>query len=268
MILDQGPGGRFDPVTWKISDFKAIFKIWDDAVSDAGRISVFLGNHDYPRMVSRWGHDQEYHVQSSKMLVTLLLTMRGTPFIFQGDEIGMTNFRLNDVAESKDIETLNGWEQAKKNGMSEEEFLTIANASGRDSARSPMQWDDSTHAGFSTGTPWMGVNGNKGKINVGLQESDSDSILNYFRRMISIRKASDVLKFGRLELVETGESPLFVFHRILDVEKWTIVLNFSSQNLKLPFRIDTDWNPIISNYANSLDGEVRPWEAVLYKLGR
>ena len=268
MTMGQGPGGRFDPGPWELHDFKHIFKQWDEAIGNQGWTSIFLGNHDYPRMVSRWGNDQEYRVESAKMLITLLLTMRGTPFIFQGDEIGMTNFILDQVADSRDIETLNGWEQAQKNGMSEEEFLSIANASGRDTARSPMQWDDATHAGFTTGTPWMGVNKNKDVINVASQDSNPDSILNYFRQMISIQKESEALKFGRLEMVETGDSPLFVFHRILEGEKWTIMLNFSSQTLKLPFSIGTDWKLIISNYEISTVGEVRPWEAVIYKFSR
>lgn len=265
MILDQGPGGRFDPVPWKLSDFKLIFKQWDDALGNQGWTSVFLGNHDYSRMVSRWGNTTEYRVESAKMLITLLLTMRGTPFIFQGDEIGMTNFMLNRVSESKDIETIAGWKQASEMGMSEEAFLRIANASGRDSARSPMQWNDSDQAGFTTGIPWMGVNRNKDEINVEKQESDHDSILNYFRRMISIRKTSAVLKYGGLELVEIEESPLFIFHRILENEKWTIVLNFSSQAVIVPLDITTGKELIISNYGNSIVEEVRPWEAAVYK---
>lgn len=265
MILDQGPGGRFDPVPWKLSDFKSIFKQWDDALGNQGWTSVFLGNHDYPRMVSRWGNATEYRVESAKMLITLLLTMRGTPFIFQGDEIGMTNFMLNRVSESRDIETLAGWKQAREMGMSEEAFLRITNASGRDSARSPMQWDDSDQAGFTTGIPWMGVNKNKDEINVEKQESDHDSILNYFRRMTSIRKTSAVLKYGGLELVEIEESPLFIFHRILENEKWTIVLNYSSQAVMLSLDITTGKELIISHYGNSIVGEVRPWEAAVYK---
>ena len=265
MILDQGPGGRFDPVPWKLNDFKSIFKQWDDAIGDQGWTSVFLGNHDYPRMVSRWGDDKEYRMESSKMLITLLLTMRGTPFIFQGDEIGMTNFLLNRVEESRDIEAHAGWKQARERGMSKEAFLKIANASGRDSARSPMQWDDSDQAGFTTGIPWIGLNPNKDSINVAMEESNPDSVLHYFRRMISIRKTSAVLKYGGLELVEIEESPLFIFHRILENEKWTIVLNFSSQAVILPLDITTGKELIISNYGNSIVEEVRPWEAAVYK---
>ena len=265
MILDQGPGGRFDPVPWKLSDFKSIFKKWDDALGNQGWTSVFLGNHDYQRMVSRWGDDKEYRVESSKMLITLLLTMRGTPFIFQGDEIGMTNFHLDHISESRDIETHAGWKEACEKGMSEEAFLRIANASGRDSARSPMQWDHSDQGGFTTGSPWMGVNMNKDEINVEKQESDPDSILNYFRRMISIRKTNGLLRSGTYEPVETGDSPLFIFHRTLEDEKWAIVLNFSSQEVMLPFDVTIAMELIISNYGISTGKEVRPWEAIIYK---
>jgi oligo-1,6-glucosidase len=122
MLLDQGPAGRFDPKSWSLSDFKDIFKTWDEAIGDEGWTSVFLGNHDYPRMVSRWGNDKEYRVHSAKMLITLLLTLKGTPFIFQGDEIGMTNLTLSKVSESKDIETHAGWQQCQKEGKSEADF--------------------------------------------------------------------------------------------------------------------------------------------------
>ena len=265
MILDQGPGGRFDHVPWKLNDFKSIFKKWDEAVHSAGWTSVFLGNHDYPRMVSRWGDDEEYRVESSKMLITLLLTMRGTPFIFQGDEIGMTNFLLNHVSDSRDIETVAGWKEAQEKGMSEAAFLCIANVSGRDSARSPMQWDDSDHAGFTTGTPWMGANKNKDQINVAKEESNPDSVLNYFRRMISVRKRNSVLTYGDYEPIEDGDSPLFIFRRVLDKERWTIILNFSSEIVKLPLVVSTDMKRVISNYSMSPEGVAKPWQALVYK---
>ena len=262
MILDQGPGGRFDPVAWKLDDFKTIFKRWDDAVADQGWASVFLGNHDYPRMVSRWGNDSEYRVESAKLLITLLLCMRGTPFIFQGDEIGMTNFTLNSISASKDIETINGWEQAKKNGMSEEEFLSIANKMGRDNARTPMQWSDDAHAGFTSGEPWMSINSNKTEINVEVQENDPGSILNYFRTMIQLRRSNPVLVFGSFEIVDTGDSSLFIFNRILNGEKWTVVLNFSSE--EIPFNHFSFGTKMNGNYSEEEAGNIRPWEAAVF----
>jgi oligo-1,6-glucosidase len=261
MILDQGPGGRFDPVPWKLDDFKFIFKKWDEAFADDGWASVFLGNHDYPRMVSRWGDDGEYRVESAKMLITLLLCMRGTPFIFQGDEIGMTNLTLNSISDSKDIETINSWAQAKKNGMREEEFLAIANKMGRDNARTPMQWNDDLHAGFTSAEPWMKLNANHAEINVADQEKNSDSILNYFRQMISLRKSNPVLVYGSFELIDTRETPLFVFHRILNEEKWTVVLNFSSQ--EIPFNFSKSEEKIFGNYPTDDLSIIRPWESVV-----
>jgi len=261
MILDQGPGGRFDPIAWKLDDFKSIFKKWDDAVVSQGWASVFLGNHDYPRMASRWGNDQEYRVESAKLLITLLLCLRGTPFIFQGDEIGMTNFTLNSISDSKDIETINGWEQAKKNGMSEEEFLSRANKMGRDNARTPMQWNDDAHAGFTSGEPWMTINPNKKGINVAAQVNDPDSILNYFRKMIQIRKSNPVLIYGSFQIVDTGDAPLFVFHRRLNREKWTVVLNFSSEEIL--FDQISLGEKMIGNYLSLESKMLRPWEAVV-----
>ena len=129
MFMDQGPGGRFDPVPYTLTDFKKIFKIWDDAFQEKGWGSIFLGNHDFPRMVSRWGSKQ-YWDKSAKLLATLLLSMRGTPFLFQGDELGMVNLELKSLLDSKDIETQNGWQEAKKRGISEEQFLSVANKTG------------------------------------------------------------------------------------------------------------------------------------------
>ncbi len=263
MLLDQGPGGRFDPVPWNLDEFKSIFKKWDDALGSSGWSSVFLGNHDYPRMVSRWGDDRDYRVESSKMLITLLLCMRGTPFIFQGDEIGMTNVTLTSLSKAKDIETINGWEHAKKNGTSEKEFLHIANQMGRDNARTPMQWNDGPHAGFTSGQPWMNINPNVREINVAAQEKEQDSILNYFRQMVQLRKANKTLIYGSYEPVDTGDTSLFVFHRKSNDEQWTVVLNFSSQ--KIPFLVSSNAKKIIGNYITEASGLIRPWEAIVIK---
>jgi glycosidase len=128
-----------------------------------------------------------------------------------------------------------------------------------------MQWDQSNQAGFTNGIPWIGVNQNKAEINVEIEESNPETVLNYFRRMISIRKTNEVLRIGTFELVETGESPLFIFQRSIEDEKWTIVLNFSSQSVKLPFDVTPGMQLVICNYGISRSGEVRPWEAVVYR---
>jgi oligo-1,6-glucosidase len=261
MFMDQGPGGRFDPIKWTLKDFKQVFKTWDDAFARKGWGSIFLGNHDFARMVSRWGNDKEHWEKSSKLLITLLLSMRGTAFIFQGDEIGMTNTQLTSVSESKDIETQNGWREAQKKGMSESEFIKIANYSGRDNARTPMQWNSGSEAGFTEGTPWIPVNTNKDRINVAMQEADQLSILNYFRAMVSLRKAHPALTYGSYQPIEAANDKIFTYFRESEKEKYQIVLNFSNESSVFPFEMRGE--KLMGNYKDRSEG-LRPWEAVVF----
>ncbi len=266
MFMDQGPGGRFDPIPWSMKDFKAVFKTWDDAFLEKGWGSVFLGNHDFPRMVSRWGNDHMYWNESAKLLCTLLLSMRGTPFIFMGDEIGMTNTRLDSVSESQDIETQNGWREAQKVGITESEFLKAVNYAGRDNARTPMQWNPGEQAGFTTGIPWMQLNPNYNRIHVHAQEDETNSILNYFRGMTQLRKANPVLTYGTYRPFDTGNDTLFLFFRERQQEKMLIVLNFSNQVANLPNQvIPFLTNRLIGNYPEGKSPqELQPWEARVY----
>lgn len=262
MFMDQGPGGRFDPIPWSMKDFKKIFKTWDDAFALQGWGSVFLGNHDFPRMVSRWGNDQRYWEQSSKLLITLLLSMRGTPFIFQGDEIGMTNTVLKSMADSRDIETHNGWKVAQAKGISEQEFLKFANQAGRDNARTPMQWNNTPNGGFSEGEPWMPVNSNTATINVEDQTNNAHSVLCYFRAMVKLRKQNPVLSIGKYEPIEDANENLFAFWRTLGEEKMLVVLNFSNEAAH--FAAHAQSKKLIGNYEGGKFNELKPWEAIVY----
>lgn len=267
MFMDQGPGGRFDPVPWSMADFKRVFAVWNKTFEQEGWGSVFLGNHDFPRMVSRWGDDKHYWRESSKLLSTLLLTMPGTPFIYQGDEIGMTNLTLTSVTESKDIETQTGWREAQKKGMPEDDFMTIANRQGRDNARTPFQWDATPTGGFSDSSPWMTVNPNTIAINQQSQEYDPDSILNYVRKMIAERKHNPALVFGSYQELDFSNEHVFGFLRKRSSEILLVLLNFSSDNtiLELPFSLEAA-QKVIGNYANPSPTMLRPWEAVVYNL--
>jgi oligo-1,6-glucosidase len=266
MFMDQGPGGRFDPIPWTMKDFKAVFKTWDDAFIEKGWGSVFLGNHDFPRMVSRWGNDQRYWSESSKLLCTLLLSMRGTPFIFMGDEIGMTNTHLNAISESQDIETQNGWREAQKKDVTETEFLKAANYAGRDNARTPMQWSSRRQADFTTGNPWMPVNPNHTTIHVQAQLDDSESVLSYFRAMVKLRKENPVLTYGSFRPFDSRVDSLFLFFRESQQEKLLIVLNFSDQVANLPNQVIPVLSKrLIGNYPEGKSPqELRPWEARVY----
>ncbi len=267
MFLDQGPGGRFDPVPWSMKDFTQIFKTWDDAFAKKGWGSIFLGNHDFSRMVSRWGDDKLHWEKSSKLLCTMILSMRGTPFIFQGDEIGMTNIELKSIKESKDIETTTGWVEARKRGLTEVEFLALANYAGRDNARTPVQWDDSQHAGFTSGMPWMSINQNKDAINVAAQQAKSESVLTYFKQMTTFRKEHPILTYGHYEPMDSGHERLFIYCRQWGEEKWCVVLNFSGENANFPdmpalkSRIK-----LVGNYTDDDTKMIRPWEAVIFKI--
>jgi oligo-1,6-glucosidase len=263
MFMDQGPGGRFDPIPWTMADFKQVFKTWDDAFIKQGWGSIFLGNHDFARMVSRWGNDREYWEPSSKLLITLLLTMRGTPFIFQGDEIGMTNTVLNSVSESHDIETQNGWRDAQSKGMSEIDFLKAANYAGRDNARTPMQWANKLHGGFTKGQPWMPVNPNMSTINVENQSNRASSILYYFQSMVKLRKRYPELSLGKYEPLPTADENIFAFKRTLGERKVLVMLNFSDNVANFPFAEKGE--RIIGNYTDLRSTELRPWEAVVYE---
>ncbi|MBS1555776.1 MAG: alpha-glucosidase [Bacteroidetes bacterium] len=262
MFMDQGPGGRFDPIPWSLKDFKQIFKTWDDAFAKQGWGSVFLGNHDFPRMVSRWGNDKEYWEASSKLLITLLLSMRGTPFIFQGDEIGMTNTTLRSVADSRDIETHNGWEVAQKKGMDENTFLKRANQSGRDNARTPMQWTSGPFGGFSQVEPWMATNENASNINVENQSNTAHSILYYFQEMVKVRHQHKVLSVGTYHPITDGSEELFAFWRKLNQQQMLVLLNFSDGILK--FQVPAGAKKVIGNYESGMVNELRPWEAIVY----
>jgi oligo-1,6-glucosidase len=193
--------------------------------------------------------------------------MRGTTFIFQGDEIGMTNMHLSAVSESKDIETLNGWREAQKRGVSETTFLQAANHAGRDNARTPMQWNGESQGGFSPGEPWMNVNPNTSRINVDAQQIAPNSILNYFRAMTALRKAHPVLTYGSYQPLEEAPESLFLYFRKSDKEKLLIVLNFSDQVTNLPDLVKPGISErLIGNYSDpGNEALVRPWESIVYR---
>lgn len=179
----------------------------------------------------------------------------------------MTNIRLKSISESQDVETITGWKEAQKNEVTENEFLKVANYSGRDHGRTPMQWDASANAGFSKAMPWMTVNPNKEHIHVAEQHSNHDSILNYFKKMREIRKSNPVFVYGSYEPVEIGNENLFTFYRVLDKEKFMIVLNFSSEKVNLSSDTLPDSSRrVIGNYSQTNRTSIQPWEANVFKL--
>ncbi len=219
----------------------------------------YFENHDQPRSVSRFGDDKNFHDESAKMLCVLLLSLRGTPFIYQGQEIGMTNFDYTSMDQIRDIESLNVYRLATRLCFPKSYRWKMILRSGRDNARTPMQWNAGKNAGFTAGTPWLGVNGNHQQINVEVQEKDPSSILSFYKKMIRFRNYNDLLKSGGFRSVAIS-SGLFVFERYSEKDKITVVINFSGKSS----RYDASGKLLLSTYArNDYDGTLQPYEAVL-----
>ncbi len=221
--------------------------------------TLYLENHDQPRSVSRFGNDGEYWAQSAKLLATMLLSLRGTPFIYQGQEIGMTNFDFTGLDQLQDVESHNIDKLAKKLHIPKGYRWRMMQRCSRDNARTPVQWNASPHGGFTTGTPWLGVNSNHKRINMAAQKDDPDSVRSYYKRMIALRAGSDVLKYGAFVL-ETADKHLFCYRRELDGRTCRVLLNFS----KHPRHVPGSGSVLISNYGRTAyDGTLQPYEAVI-----
>ncbi|WP_105614226.1 alpha-glucosidase [Vallitalea okinawensis] len=270
MGVDHQKGNKWDYKEWCLTDFKAIIRKWQLGLADEGWNSLYLNNHDQPRQVSRFGNDKEYRVESAKMLATMLHTLKGTPYIYQGEEIGMTNVAFKNINEYQDIESINMYNEASKQGTSEEELLAKIHQRGRDNARTPMQWDDSEHAGFTTGQPWIKVNPNYEQINAMKSVGDKNSIFNYYKQLIQLRKKYPVFVYGEfMELLEESEE-LFVYTRTFNDQDLLVILNFCEKSID--FCVDDkylDHKLLISNYErNKLSIQsklsLRPYEATVY----
>ena len=263
--IDFGPEGKFDPQPIDFIRFKKVFSNWDSLLKNKGWNSIFLGNHDFSRIVSRFGNDKKYRNESAKLLATLLMTLRGTPYIYQGDEIGMTNVKYPSIEHYDDIETRNAWKEAEKENKDMGVFLKAIHIQSRDNARTPLQWDASKFAGFSTTKPWIDVNQNYNKINVELQQDDSDSILNYYREIIRIRKNNLTLIYGDFLDLEPSNDQLYIYKRWDQQKTYFIVLNFSVDKVQWDINNFESMRLVISNYKKSVYNKLLdPWEARVY----
>ncbi|MBC7507324.1 MAG: alpha-glucosidase C-terminal domain-containing protein, partial [Ferruginibacter sp.] len=220
---------QMDPNGYKLTAFKKIYSDWDSVFADKGWGTIYLGNHDQPRMVTRWGNDAPaLREASSKMLTTFLLSMRSTPYYYFGDELGMNNIKFDKIEDYKDIETLSMYQQAKNKGGDLQHFINRQKISARDNGRTPFQWDATPTAGFTTGTPWIKVNGNKDSINVEALEKNKNSTLNYFRKMVKLRKENPaVLVYGKYTLLDKDNPDVYAYTREADGEKVLVLLSFS-----------------------------------------
>jgi oligo-1,6-glucosidase len=251
-------------------DFKKIYSDWDNVYAKKGWGTIYLGNHDQPRMTSRWGNDApEFRVLSSKMLTTFLLSMGGTPYYYNGDEIGMINAKFNKIEDYRDIETLAEYEKVKIAGGDLNEFIENQKVGGaRDNGRTPFQWNASKNGGFSTGEPWLKVNDNHTFLNAEAQEKDPNSNLNYFRKMTQLRKSNLALVYGKYTLLDSKNPNVYAYTRELKGKKVLVLLNFSSKNASANTGLNLkNAKVLINNYAKaSKSAELRPYESVVLEL--
>lgn len=254
---------------------KKMLSKWQTGLLGRGWNSLYLSNHDQPRQVTKFGDDKEYRIQSAKMLAAIMHLQQGTPFIYQGEEIGMTNLKVNSIEEVNDIMSVgNYYEKLNSGTASKEQLLATINAVGRDNARTPMQWDRSPNAGFSTGSPWLNVNPNCKVINVEDSISDPDSIYHFYRKLIRLRHKNPVTVYGDYKEYYTESRDLFVFTRSLDHTALLVAANITGSGVEftMPEEISyTQSELYISNYENSdIPGScfLRPYEVQAYLLER
>lgn len=228
MYIDVGANGKYDPIPIDLVKFKKVFSDWDkNLIENKGWGSIFLGNHDFSRVVSRFGNDTTHREASAKLFATLLLTLRGTTYIYQGDEIGMTNVAFETIEEYNDVECLNAWNDAKSKGMDMVAFMDVIHLQSRDNARTPIQWNDGNNAGFTTNTPWLKINPNYININIASQEKDPSSILNYYREMIAYRKQYKTLVYGNYLCLDQNHKAIYAYRRWDEENDFLIILNLS-----------------------------------------
>lgn len=263
---------KFYKKPYKLTDIKNIFMKWYDGLENIGWNSLFMNNHDQPRMVSRFGNDSKYRIESAKMLATLIHTFKGTPYIYQGEEIGMTNICFDDIKKYRDIETINYYNEKIKN-EDEKSLIERIKITSRDNARTPMQWDNNLNGGFSKATPWIDVNPNYKQINVKESLEDSNSIFNYYKELIKLRHNNDTIVYGDVKLIYPENESIFAYTRNLEDEQLMVVLNFYENEIdfKIPDNIDIDKLEIIlSNYKDKVIKnetiKLRPYEAIVYKV--
>lgn len=257
---------------FELQDIKRIIRRWYEALKEKGWNSIYLNNHDQPRVVSRFGDDKKYRKESAKMLATLLHTLPGTPYIYQGEEIGMTNVRFDDITDYRDVETLNWYYEQLEAGRKKEELMEAIYRKSRDNARTPMQWDNSPNAGFTKGQPWLRVNPNYREINVAREKKDPASILNYYRGLILLRKNNPVLVYGTYRPLMEDDPKIFVYYRELESERFLVILNFSPEKNIFTYPLDSlDRELLLANYRVDKKEELgkvelRPYEARIYRL--
>ena len=261
--------GKWTTKKMDLRDMKKILTRWQKGLQDVAWNSLYWENHDQPRSVSRFGNDSdEYREISAKMLATCLHMMQGTPYVYQGEELGMTNCPFNTLENFRDLESINAFHELTEQGKkTEEEMIAAISYKGRDNARTPMQWDDSAYAGFSTAEPWIMVNPNYTKINAKDQVSREDSVFKYYQKLIKLRHESDLIVYGTYDLILDDDKDIYAYTRTLEDEKLVVYCNFSANTREVEVPAEfTDGKILISNYTDAKADKkitLRPYEAVV-----
>lgn len=266
--------GIATPEGYSLLHFKDVFTRWDSAFAKKGWLSIFLANHDQARLVSRFGNDSPtFRELSSKMLTTFILTMRGTPYYYYGDELGMTNAGFNKIEDYKDMPTLNEYQHQKDIGGNLPKYMERIKAESRDNGRTPMQWNNTANAGFTSGTPWIKVNANYRSINEAAQNGDPNSCLNYFRKLVRLRKDNPTLVYGKYTLLDKGNPNLYAYTRESEGKRMLIILNFSAKTAQANIELGTHAKMLLSNYKDvpvknvaKKSVTLRPYESLVYTL--
>lgn len=273
--LGDGKFGKWDPGEWKLTDLKRIFTKWQQGLENEGWNSLYWSNHDQPRAISRWGDDsEEYRVISGKVIATCLHMLQGTPYIYQGEEIGMTNVKFESIEDYRDIETLNAYRDLTPVSLTHEGIFKGIHQRSRDNARTPIQWDASEHAGFTTGTPWINVNPNYTDINVKAALKDKDSLFYYYQKLIQLRKQNDIIVYGKYDVILEDDEQIYAFTRTLGDEQLLVICNFSKETPEfvLPETIAFSGKQLlVSNYDVDANQSIvqftfKPYEARVYRL--
>ena len=268
--LDQQEGKeKWDLKPLPFLKLKEILSKWQTSLYNCGWNSFFWNNHDLPRIVSRWGNDKEYWEESAKMLALLLHGMQGTPYIYQGEELGMTNVQY-EITDYQDIEIRNMYRERMEMGYDEKDVMQSIYAKGRDNARTPMQWNDSKNAGFTDGNPWIKVNPNYKQINAHNQMKDTGSIFHFYKKLIQLRKDYEVLVDGKYELLLPKDPDIFAYTRENEHQKLLVICNFFENTPRMPLQEEwRDMELLLCNYDCAHNNDryattLRPYEARMY----
>ena len=268
-LLDNEPGKeKWDLKPLDVTELKAVLSKWQTELGEEGWNSLFWNNHDLPRIVSRWGNDKEYRVRSAKAFAILLHMMKGTPYIYQGEELGLTNTPVSSIEELDDIESINMYHDRIARGFSVESIMKSLNAKGRDNARRPIPWTDEANGGFTTGTPWLALNPNYKEINVEAELQNLNSVFHTYRKLIQLRKDHPIVVWGDYELLETS-SNVFAYYRTLGEERWLTVVNLS--DFEEEISVDARFNKVlVTNTENEVTDlhayTLSPWQAFVVEL--